>query len=91
MSISFKLLAAGLLTIPLALVEAPAQTPDTVAAAEPLCDYCGDYTDAATSAGSVQSTYRAGIGYATAPSGQAAAEPKDDGNARILTFRVQGK
>jgi hypothetical protein len=42
-----------------ALSDVTAVLPDT------LCDYCKDFTDAATSAGAVRSAYRPGVGYAT--------------------------
>ena len=41
-----------------------------------LCDYCKDYSDAATSAGEVRSRYRPGTGYAVEPESQAVAMRK---------------
>jgi len=50
----------GLPSIEVAVADAPAP----VAAVEPFCDYCKDYTDAAAAAGAQPSAYRPGAGYA---------------------------
>ena len=74
-----RLIAAALLAAPLALLGlegAAAQTANTQAAAsiDPFCDYCKDYTDAATGAGSQASAYRPLAGYAAEAAKQADAE-----------------
>ena len=38
-----------------------------------LCDYCNDYTDAATSTGEVRSRYRPGTDYVVEPESELAA------------------
>ena len=68
-----RLIAAALLAAPLALLGlegAAAQTADPQAAAsvDPFCDYCMDYTDAATGAGTQASAYRPLAGYSSGPS-----------------------
>jgi hypothetical protein len=69
MLVASPLLAAG-------LQPAAAEPVDAVAAAERMCDYCADYTDAAASAGVVQTSYEIGVGYAaTAEKAAATAAP----------------
>ena len=75
----FKLLAAALLAAPFAALDigvAVAQTanPEAAKSADAFCDYCKDYTDAATSAGSQRSSYRPGVGYAAEPQETATTE-----------------
>jgi hypothetical protein len=55
-------------------VSAGGQASDAVTAIVPdtLCGYCKDITDAVTSAGSISSAYRPGIGYAMEPQGSGA-------------------
>jgi hypothetical protein len=67
-----------------ALSDVTAVLPDT------LCDYCKDFTDAATSAGAVRSAYRPGVGYATEPhfsKGSRTASRFGQGRARSGTGR----
>jgi hypothetical protein len=66
MNIALKFVAASLLALQFAAINfqtAAAQTGEA-APADSLCDYCKDYTDAATSAGNTRSAYRPGAGYA---------------------------
>ncbi len=76
----FTLLAAVLIASPLlalAVQSAAAEPAEAMAAAERMCDYCADYTDAATSAGVVQTAYQAGLGYtATTEKAAASVAPK---------------
>jgi hypothetical protein len=70
-----KIAAASLLASPIGLLGNPsaiAQVPGDAFAALPdtLCDYCKDFTDKATAAGPVRSTYRPGAGYASEPRGE---------------------
>ena len=75
----FRRVAAVLVASPLlaiGLQPAAAEPADSVAAAERMCDYCADYTDAAASAGVVQTSYEIGVGYAaTAEKAAATAAP----------------
>jgi hypothetical protein len=81
MRTSFKIVVAStvafpLLGNPLATAQVAGATtvvPDT------LCDYCKDYTDEATAAGDVRSTYRPGTGYAREP--ETAATPGANGTS----------
>jgi hypothetical protein len=73
----FTIAAANLLAwaaVVLGSVSVRGQTSDALTAivADTLCDYCKDFTDAATSAGSISSGYQPGIGYAPEPQGSAA-------------------
>jgi hypothetical protein len=89
-----KLLAVALLFAPLVPVGAAAQTADGAAAAENMCDYCADYTDAAAAIGKIQSAYQPGAGYAAASADKGAAgkAARQDGSShRILMFRVEQK
>ena len=63
-----KLVATALLVAALGIPgigAASAQSADSAssAAIEPMCDYCADYTDAATATSTVRSAYRPGTGY----------------------------
>jgi hypothetical protein len=69
MTTGMKLLAVVLLLGSLAPIGASAET---VAAAENMCDYCGDYTDASTASAPVQSAYMPIAGYPAAPQDVAA-------------------
>jgi hypothetical protein len=78
MTFCVKTAAAVLLSASFATLgvgAAGAQTADAAmtASLESFCDYCADYTDKATSAGVVLSTYRPGVGYAAAPATQSVA------------------
>jgi hypothetical protein len=53
----FLLLALAIFNIPRASAGDGPETPDK------LCDYCKDYTDAATATDPVRSTFRPGTGY----------------------------
>ena len=69
MKMHTKLVATALLVAALgipvigAASAQPADSPPSVAI-EPMCDYCADYTDAATATSAVRSAYRPGTGYA---------------------------
>ena len=70
-----KITAMVLLVGPVAVIRdgsATAQAMDDSAAAFPemLCDYCKDFTDSASNAGPVRSSYRPGEGYATESPGE---------------------
>jgi hypothetical protein len=68
-----KIAAASLLASPIGLLGNPsalAQEPGD-ALPDTLCDYCKDFTDKATAAGPVRSTYRPGAGYPSEPRGEA--------------------
>jgi len=70
MRYALKFVATPLLILMFAAVNPAsslAQSADTQAAPDHLCDYCKDYTDAATSAGEVRSRYRPGTGYPAEP------------------------
>ena len=74
-----KIAVAALVTLAVAIllvgtVSAQTVNPEPAAAADPFCDYCKDYTDAATAAEAPRTAYRPGIGYAAQPNEQAAAE-----------------
>jgi hypothetical protein len=63
----FKFAFTALVLSPLAVVgNATAQTLGSPVSVQPdvLCDYCKDFTDAATAVGPVRSAYRPGTGYA---------------------------
>jgi hypothetical protein len=66
-------LAAAAAFASLGFAAAGAETTDAVMPASPeaFCDYCADYTDKATSAGMVASTYRPGVGYGNAAASEA--------------------
>jgi len=66
MNAALKYVAASLLALQFAAINFHTATAQTVeaAAVDTLCDYCKDYTDAATSAGQTRSAYRPGAGYA---------------------------
>ena len=90
-----KLVAAALLTVAIAVllvsaVSAQTSNPNATAAVEQMCDYCGDYTDAATSSGTVQSAYRPVVGY-TFPYDQAAAPTAARQEHQIRLFRIESK
>ena len=79
MHICSKLIVAALLAAPLAVlglegVAAQTANPEAAASIDPFCDYCKDYTDAATSAGTQASAYRPLAGYAKEAAKQAEAE-----------------
>ena len=64
-----KLVATALLVAALGIPGIGAASAQSAASAspeaiEPLCDYCADYTDAATATSTVRSAYRPGTGYA---------------------------
>lgn len=92
-----KIATAALVTVAVAVllvsaVAAQTGNPDVAAAAtEQMCDYCQDYTDAATSAGTVQSTYRPLAGYAGSPYEQAAAPTASRREHRIRLFRIDSE
>jgi hypothetical protein len=94
---SFKIVAAGLLAGPIAVMtSAPlaAQVWDDVSAALPdtLCDYCKDFSDAAN-AGPVRSSYRPGVGYATERQDQAAflqEQERQKSGLRLVARQVEG-
>jgi hypothetical protein len=95
MSTCARLFAALLFAAPLAAFHvgtAAAQSADAAmsAAAEPFCDYCKDYTDAATSAGVVRSAYRPGAGYAAEPQDQAATARLQE-IARLNLFKTPAR
>ena len=66
------LAAASLLASLTGNLTAMAQVPDAASAALPdsLCDYCKDFTDQATAAAPVRSTYLPGRGYISQPQSQ---------------------
>lgn len=76
----FTLFATVIIASPmlaLGVQSAAAEPADAMAAVERMCDYCADYTDAATSAGVVQTAYQAGMGYtATTEKAAASVAPK---------------
>lgn len=88
-----KFIAAMLLASPLVglgLPTAKAASPDAAIAAEQLCDYCGDYSDAATSAGKVRTAYQVGVGYAAIAGDRTAASvaaKQDQIGLQLLTLR----
>ncbi len=83
-----KIAVAALVTLAVAIlligtVSAQTANPEPAAAADPFCDYCKGYTDAATAAEAPRSAYRPGVGYAAGPNGQAAAESRLQEVARL--------
>jgi hypothetical protein len=67
-----------------------AQVPDTRRLEVPdvLCDYCKDFTDYATEAGTVRSAYRPGIGYA-AEDKAASVQPREKEEAGLQIVERQ--
>jgi hypothetical protein len=80
MNTALKFVVASLLALQLAAINfqtATAQTAEA-AAADTLCDFCKDYTDAGASAGNVKSAYRPDTGYAAESENTASQEQKLD-------------
>lgn len=76
MKTTLKIAAAALLTLAVVVLlvgTTAAQTAKPEASMDAFCDYCKDYTDAATAAETPLTAYRPGVGYA-AEKDQAAAE-----------------
>jgi hypothetical protein len=65
MNTALKFVVASLLALQFAAINFQTAAAQTVEAApaDSLCDYCKDYTDAATSAGNIRSAYRPVTGY----------------------------
>jgi hypothetical protein len=80
MNTALKFVAASLFALQLAAINFQTATAQTVeaAAADTLCDYCKDYTDAGASAGYVKSAYRPVTGYAAESENTASQEQKLD-------------
>jgi hypothetical protein len=92
MKIWLRLAAAALLTVVIGLilvgaVGAQPANPEAAAAADPFCDYCKDFTDAATASEPPRSAYRPGVGYAAEPRKGAVIEaprPIEEPGLRLL-------
>jgi hypothetical protein len=80
MHLILKLVGAAVIAAPISTFHFASLAAETgperqSAAIEASCDYCGDFTDVAVSAGPVQTAYIAGIGYTdNRPSAQTTAE-----------------
>ena len=85
MNLALKFVVASLLALQLAAINFQTATAQTVeaAAADTLCDYCKDYSDA--SAGNVKSAYRPVTGYAAESENTASQEQKLD----VAKLRMQ--
>jgi hypothetical protein len=67
-------MAMPLFVITLAInLQGVAEAADAPGAPDGLCDYCQDYTDAATAKGDVRSSYRPGTGYVSDPQSETVA------------------
>ena len=91
MSIRIRLLAVVLLLGAMAPVAASADETGPISAAERMCDYCGDYTDAATASGVVRSAYLPVAGYALEPRDVAAESAAARPAFRINQFQIERK
>jgi hypothetical protein len=91
MSIRIKLLAVVLLLGAAAPIAASADEVGPVSTAELMCDYCGDYSDAATSSSVVHSAYMPVAGYALEPRDVAANSAATIPAIRINQFQIERK
>lgn len=91
MSIRIKLLAVVLLLGSVAPIAASADEIGPISTAERMCDYCGDYSDAATSSGVVHSAYLPVAGYAFEPRDVTAESAATRPAFRINQFQIERK
>ena len=87
-----RLLMPAILAMQFATIGAAANTVEAAAPRETLCDYCADYTDAATSGGSrIPSDYKPVLGYAASskPDTAATQAKLEDASHRMMIFRAK--
>ena len=86
-----KLLAVVLLLGAVVPIAASADEIGPISIAERMCDYCGDYSDAATSSGVVHLAYMPLAGYAAEPRDRADASAATRPAFRINQFQIERK